>query len=174
MTLLRRLAADEAGTVLTEFALIIMVYMTMVIGLIQVTVWAVTIASTQFAVWEGCHAGAAAYHPEPADGTTPGGLRSQVETGTTEQAAAASFAALDRIEEVLSWLPLTGDYTDLDASVLEEDVEPGEEGVREIVASVHVNAPVLVPLSRAWLTGSGGLFEVVRACRMRLSRFYSY
>lgn len=165
----------ESGAVITEFALVFVLYVGIVMISIQAAIWAFTISATQFAVWEGCRRGAAAYQPAPPDGTTPGGLVSQLDIGSSEDAAGASFAALDRIEEILNWLPLTEDYYDLTAAVVEEEVLPGEEGQRDITASVRVNAVVLLPIKREWLsTESGGVFVVERACRLRLARYYAY
>ncbi len=169
------LARDESGAVLAEFASVFLIYLMVVVATFQISLWAFTITATQFAVWEGCRVGSAVYQPQPPDGTTPGGLRSQLDRGAPEDAAGAAFAAMDRIEQVLTWLPLTQDYSDLTAAVEEEFVLPGEEGVREITASVRVSAPVMFPFAEEWLPeGSGGLFVVQRACRLRLARFYSY
>ncbi len=165
---------DESGAVLPEVALVFLMYMLLVVFIIQVAVWAFTISATQFAVWEGCRRGAGAYQPPPPDGTGSGSLISQLETGMSEEAYGASFAAIDRIEEILNWLPLTQNYSDLTAAVVEEEVMPGEEGERDITASAKVTALMVLPLVESWLGEGWEGFVIERSCRLRLARYYSY
>jgi hypothetical protein len=166
--------ADDSGTGLTEFAFAFVVYVLVTLGTIQVALWAFAAAAGQFAVWEGCRAGAAAYQPPPPDATDDVALRAYHES-SAEYAANAAFAAADRTESILSWLPITSEYTSLEAVVEEEDVLPGEEGRRAIVTSVRVRPFVIVPFFEQFLDDSSGEgFGFDRACRLRLGRFYSF
>jgi hypothetical protein len=165
---------DESGSGLTEFAFAFVIYVMVTLGTIQVSIWAFAAAAGQFAVWEGCRAGAAAYQPPPPDATDDVALR-QYHESSAEFAANAVFAATDRTEEILGWVPITSDYTSLSAAVEEVDVAPGEEGRREIVTSVRVRPFILVPLFEQWLDGTSPEgFGFDRACRLRLGRFYSF
>jgi hypothetical protein len=171
----RLLQARDEGTALTEFALAFLLYVTVVMGSIQIAMWAFTSSGAQFAVWEGCRAGVTAYQPAPPDATDDMSLAEHSMEADAELAAAASFAAADRVVEMMSWLPLTNDYENLQSIVTEDDVTPGEEGVREIQVSVRVRPLVLFPLVERFLgAGDPDGFYFDRSCRQRLNRFYSF
>lgn len=171
---LSKAVRNEDGSGLTEFAFAFVIYVMVTLGTIQVSIWAFSAAAAQFAVWEGCRAGAAAYQPPPPDATDDVALRHYQES-SSEFAANAVFAATDRTEEILSWVPITSDYTSLAATVEEEGMAPGEEGSRSIVTSVRIRPFILVPLFEQWLDGTSPEgFGFDRACRLRLGRFYSF
>ena len=164
----------DDGSGLTEFAFVFGIYVMVTLGTIQVAMWAFTTAAAQFAVWEGCRAGAAAYQPPPPNGREGGSLGDSHWT-SSEFAANAEFAAANRTEDILGWLPITAKFENLTASVVEEDVLPGEEGRREIITSVRVKPFIFMPLLGPMLdaTDPAG-FGFQRACRLRLGRFYSF
>lgn len=171
---LRAALRRDEGSALTEFAFVFGIYVLVTLGTMQVAMWAFTTAAAQFAVWEGCRAGAAAYQPPPSDGRDGGSLGDSHWT-SSEFAAQAEFAAVNRTEAILGWLPITAVFHNLTASVVEEDVLPGQEGRREIVTSVRVKPFIFMPLLKPMLdaTDPDG-FGFARACRLRLGRFYSF
>ncbi|MFQ5459199.1 MAG: hypothetical protein ACE5EL_00235 [Anaerolineae bacterium] len=169
-----RRAHDESGAAITEFAFAFLMYAVVTMGAMQVSLWAFTAAAAQFAVWEGCRAGAAAYQPPPPDGRDPGGLPVQNPSAGT-YAADAAFAAVDRTESILAWLPITSDFSDLSAAVEEQNMAPGEEGRREIITTVRVRPFSFLPLADTFVAqGTTGGLVLEKTCRLRLSRFYSF
>jgi hypothetical protein len=171
---LAHVVRDEEGAGLTEFAFAFAVYVLVTMGTIQVAMWAFTAAAGQFAVWEGCRAGAAAYQPPPPDARGDQSLSTYHESHS-DWAAEAEIAAVNRTVQVLDWVPITSDYQKLDASVKEEDVAPGEEGRREIVTHVRIKPLIFVPMLAPLLDAvSPEEFGFERSCRLRLGRFYSF
>jgi hypothetical protein len=166
---------DDSGTAITEFALAFGMYVLIVMGTIQIAIWAFSSSITQFAVWEGCRAGAAAYQPPPPDGRNVGGLGDQQTVDDSEWVAAAEASAIARTDALLDWLPITSNHGDIEVVIEEADVGPGEAGRREIQVTVGVRPLVLFPMTEQFLgvLGSGG-FVLDRACRLHLSRYYSY
>jgi hypothetical protein len=165
----------EDGSGLTEFAFVFGIYVLVTLGTIQIAMWAFTTAAAQFAVWEGCRAGAATYQPPPPDARDADSLGPGNDWTSTEYAAEAEFAAVERTHRVLNWLPITAEYRDLQATVVEEDVLPGEEGQREIVTSVSVRPFIFVPGLGPMLDATNPKeFAFERTCRLRLGRFYSF
>jgi hypothetical protein len=168
------LLRSEAGASTVELAIAFMAFVTLVIGFMQVSIWALSISITQIGLREGCRAGVAAYHPAPVSGNSGAGLPDP-ELSQQAYEVAAVQAATGRAEEILQWLPLTHSFDSLTASVVESGISRGVEGTREFRMSVTVSPPLVVPLAEDWLpAGSGGLLEIHRECRMRLARYYTY
>jgi hypothetical protein len=169
-----RRARGEDGSTIVEFAFAFLLYATVVMGAIQVAIWAYTVSAAQFAVWEGCRIGASVYQPAPPDGTDPSSLPEQG-TDSEDYAIKASLAATIRTEDILNWLPITSSYADLAAAVEEADVAPGEEGERDMMVTVRVKPFLFVPMFASLLADpSSKDYGFTRSCRLRLTRFYSF
>lgn len=144
----------EHGTSLVEFAMILPALMLVLLGFLQLALWAFQIGVVQYASNQACRAGAAVYQPL---GAEPGEFN-VVAYGLSVVAVRA------KMNDILTPMGLR-DRVWYEPYVYESGLAKGQEGEREYVVEVQLRLTRVVFWDPPFIW---------RTARCRLERFYSY